>query len=72
MAAVAGPVCRVVVVPPRARGEAPAFSPQVEETRSAAQAAVLLAADALPAARVTLLARPRAGVAVATVGRGFN
>lgn len=67
MARLAGPVCSVVVEPLRARGEAPAFFPQVDETRRAAQAAVLPAPDALTATRVTLLARPRARVSKVTI-----
>lgn len=69
VAGTAGPVCGVVVVSARARGEAAAFSPQVDESRSAAQAGVLLAPGALAAARVTPLAQPRARVSIVTIGR---
>lgn len=69
MAGLAGPVRCVVVESLRARGEAPAFFPQVDETRGAAQAAVLATPDALAATRVTLLTRPRGRVSIVTVGR---
>lgn len=49
------PVHGVVVVTLRARGEAAAFFPQVDQTQSAAQAVVVLAAAALAAAGVTRL-----------------
>ena len=68
MAGLAGPVHGVVVVPLRARGEATAFSPQVDETQSAAQAAVLPAPDTLTATRVTLLTHPRVCVSIVTIG----
>lgn len=58
VAGLAGLVRSVVVVSLRARGEATAFFPQVDETRSAAQAAVLPAPNTLTATRVTLLTHP--------------
>ena len=58
VAGLAGPVRGVVEVSLRARGEATAFFPQVDEAQSAAQAAVLPAADTLTATRVTLLTHP--------------
>lgn len=58
MAGLAGSVRNVVVVSLRARGEATAFFPQVDEAQSTAQAAVLSVPDTLAATRVTLLTYP--------------
>ena len=66
VAELAGPVRSVVEVSLRARGEATAFFPQVDETQSAAQAAVLPAPDALTATRVTLLTHPWGRVSIVT------
>lgn len=68
MTGLAGPVRSIMVVPPRTRQEATAFFPQVDETQSAAQAAVLSTSDTFTAARVTPLTHPRVRVSIVTSG----
>lgn len=68
VAGLTGPVNGVVVVSLRARGQAAAFFPHEDETRSAAQAAVVPVSDALAATWFTLLAQPCDRVSIVTTG----
>lgn len=69
MTQLTAPAGAALVVAPRTGPETPSLLPEVDQARSAAQAAVLSAPDALAAAGVAPLARPGAGVAIATAGQ---
>lgn len=69
MARLTGPAGAVVVGSPRTGEETPSLLREVEQTWSAAPAAVLSAPDALTAAGVAPLAQPGAGVTIVTTGQ---
>lgn len=69
VARLAGLMHSVIVVSSRTGRKASAFLPQVEESWSAAQAAVLPTSDTFVAARVTSFTHPRVRVSVVAVGK---
>lgn len=66
VAGLTGPVGHVVVESLRTRRKASAFLPHVDESWSAAQAAVFPAPGALPTTGITLFTHPRACVSIVT------
>lgn len=66
VAVLAGPVHSVVVVSLRAWDETTALFPQINEARSAAQAAVLLIANTLTTTGVTLFTHSWGSVSIVT------
>lgn len=69
VARLAGLMRSVIVVSPRTGREASALLPQVEEPRSAAQAAVLPTSNTFAAAWVTSFTHPGVRVSVVAVGK---